>query len=268
MTQFAENEGVRIAYETHGAGDPVVLIMGFTAPRQAWLLQIPALAQRYRVIALDNRNAGESDVTPQCSMTLMASDVRAVMDAEGVRAAHVVGLSMGGMIAQHVALTFPDRVNKLALCTTTCGGPQSVQPGPDVMMGLMSLSQGSGLADPQMLEKAGWILFPRQWLADNLQKLQTLMAPLLTIPRPSLAGVQAQMLAIMQHNTYDRLPEIRHRTLVLHGTDDVLVPPRNADILAARIPNSRLEWIPASGHGFNFQEAETFNRILLNFLAE
>jgi 3-oxoadipate enol-lactonase len=266
MTRFANNQGVRIAYETHGSGEPVLLIMGFGAPRQAWLAQIPALAERFQVLALDNRNAGESDVTPDCTMQLMAADAVAVLDAEGIDRAHVVGLSMGGMIAQHVALEHPQRVRSLSLCTTTCGGPQAEQAGPDVIAGLLSL-QGASLADPQALEEFGWILFPRDWLAANGTRLKTAMAPLLDLPRPPMAAVQAQLLAILSHNTYERLPAIPHRTLVLHGTDDVLIPPSNAAVLAAQIPNHRLEWIPGSGHGFNFQEPETFNRIMIDFLS-
>jgi 3-oxoadipate enol-lactonase len=248
MTRFANSQGVRIAYETHGSGEPVLLIMGFGAPRQAWMVQIPALAERFQVIALDNRNAGESEVTPHCTMELMAADAMAVLDAEGIGSAHVVGLSMGGMIAQHVALNHPERVRSLSLCTTTCGGPQAVQAAPDVLAGLMGL-QGATLADPQVLDKFGWILFPRD------------------VPRPPMAAVQAQLMAILSHNTYERLPAIAHRTLVLHGTDDVLIPPDNANVLAERIPSSRLEWIPGSGHGFNFQEPHTFNRILIDFLS-
>ena len=265
MTRFADSQGVRIAYEAHGAGEPVLLIMGFGAPRQAWTVQIPALAERFRVIALDNRNAGESEVTSTCTMPLMAADAIAVLDAEGIDRAHVVGLSMGGMIAQHVALEYPARVRSLALCTTTCGGPHSVQAGADVLAGLMGM-QGANLADPQVLEKFGWILFPRDWLAANGASLKTAMAPLLGIPRPSMAAVQAQLMAILSHDTHDRLPNIIHRTLVLHGTDDVLIPPGNANVLAERIPDSRLEWIPGSGHGFNFQEPDTFNRVLIEFL--
>ena len=266
MTRFANSNGVRIAYETHGSGDPVLLIMGFGAPRQAWITQIPALVERFHVIALDNRNAGESEVTPNCTMQLMAADAMAVLDAEGLDSAHVVGLSMCGMIAQHVALEYPERVRSLSLCTTTCGGPNAVQAAPDVLAGLMGM-QGASLTDPQALEKFGWILFPRDWLAANSASLQKAMAPLLGVPRPPMAAVQAQLMAILSHNTYERLPAIAHRTLVLHGTDDVLIPPGNANVLASQLQNHRLEWIPGSGHGFNFQEPETFNRILIDFLS-
>ncbi len=266
MAQFTDSQGVRIAYETHGAGDPVLLIMGFGAPRQAWIAQIPALAEHFRVIALDNRNAGASEVTSNCTMQLMAADAMAVLDAEGIDRAHIVGLSMGGMIAQHIALEYPARVRTLALCTTSCGGPHAVQAGPEVLAGLMGL-QGANLADPQVLDKFGWVLFPRDWLAANGARIRQALAPLLDVPRPSMAAVQAQMMAILSHDTYGRLPEITHRTLVLHGSADVLIPPGNANILAERIPNSRLEWIPDSGHGFNFQEPETFNRIVIDFLS-
>jgi 3-oxoadipate enol-lactonase len=266
MTRFANSNGVRIAYETHGSGEPVLLIMGFGAPRQAWLAQIPALAERFHVVALDNRNAGESEVTPDCSMQLMAADAMAVLDAEGIGQAHVVGLSMGGMIAQHVALEYPHRVRSLALCTTTCGGPHAEPTAGDVLAALMGL-QGASLTDPEVLEKFGWILFPRDWLAANSSRLKVAMAPLAAIPRPSMAAVQAQLMAILSHDTYERLPAIAHRTLVLHGTDDVLIPPGNATLLAERIPNRRLEWIPGSGHGFNFQEPDVFNRILIDFLS-
>src|SRR5262249_20595248 len=160
----------------------------------------------------------------------------AVLDAEGIDRAHIVGLSMGGMIAQHVALNYPERVRSLSLCTTTCGGPKAVQASADVIAGLMGM-QGAKLTDPQVLEKFGWILFPRDWLAANVDRLKTALAPLIDVPRPSMAAVQAQMMAILSHNTYERLPAIAHRTLVLHGTDDVLIPPGNANLLAEQIPN-------------------------------
>src|SRR5260221_6624747 len=125
---FIENQGARVYWDEHGAGEPVLLIMGLGYPSYLWHRMRPTLAAQYRTIALDNRGSGRSDVpTGPYPIALMASDAAAVLDAAQVESAHVFGLSMGGMIAQEFALQYPKRVRSLILGCTAAGGPNAVR---------------------------------------------------------------------------------------------------------------------------------------------
>src|SRR5215470_17969608 len=136
---YAENDGTRIYWEEQGAGDPVVLIMGLGYTHEMWHRLAPALAKQYRVISFDNRGVGQTDAPPgPYSMQAMAADTVAVMDAAGCGRAHVFGISMGGMIAQELALRYPERVRSLILGCTACGGPHAIPAGPGVLATLMA----------------------------------------------------------------------------------------------------------------------------------
>src|SRR5271154_5201086 len=136
---FIENQGAKIYWDEQGSGEPLLLIMGLSYPSYMWHRTRPELAQRYRTIAFDNRGVGQSDVPPGVySIALMASDAAAVLDAAGVESAHVFGISMGGMIAQELALQSPKRVRKLILGCTAAGGPTAVRAEPEVTELLMN----------------------------------------------------------------------------------------------------------------------------------
>src|SRR6202035_6194845 len=135
---FVINEGVKIYWDECGSGEPLLLVMGLSYPSYMWHRSRPILAQHYRTIAFDNRGIGQSDVPSGAySMSMMASDGAGVLDAAGVEAAHVFGVSMGGMIAQEFALQYPKRVRSLILGCTAAGGPHAVQPKPQVLEILM-----------------------------------------------------------------------------------------------------------------------------------
>jgi 3-oxoadipate enol-lactonase len=125
---FVENQGAKLYWDEQGAGEPLLLIMGLSYPSYMWHRSRPVLASRYRSIAFDNRGIGQSEVPDGVySISLMASDAAAVLDAAGVQTAHLFGVSMGGMIAQEFALQYPDRVRSLILGCTAAGGPHVVQ---------------------------------------------------------------------------------------------------------------------------------------------
>jgi 3-oxoadipate enol-lactonase len=131
---FAENQGTRIYWEEEGRGVPVLLIMGLGLPSYLWHRTRPLIAKQYRAITLDNRGVGRSDVPAgPYPISLMASDAAAVLDAAGAERVHVLGISMGGMIAQEFALQHPERVQSLILGCTTSGGPDAVQAEPEVL---------------------------------------------------------------------------------------------------------------------------------------
>src|SRR5262245_58072679 len=130
---FAENQNTKIYWDEHGTGEPVLLIMGLGYPSVMWFRTRPLLAEHYRTIAFDNRGVGRSDAPPgPYSISQMAADAAAVLDASGCESAHLYGVSMGGMIAQEVALQYPARVRSLILGCTAAGGPHAVRAEPEV----------------------------------------------------------------------------------------------------------------------------------------
>src|SRR4051794_18504846 len=146
--------GTKLYWEEHGSGDPILLIMGLGASLEAWDRLAPILATRYRTILFDNRGVGRSDVPPgPYSLETMADDAAAVLDAAGVKSAHVIGISMGGMIAQELALRHPSRVRRLILGCTSCGGREAVRAEAEVAAALKARA-----AMPR--EQAMWMMAP------------------------------------------------------------------------------------------------------------
>jgi 3-oxoadipate enol-lactonase len=257
---FIKNQGARIYWDEQGQGAPLLLIMGLGYPSYLWHRTRPALAAKYRTIALDNRGSGQSDVPEgPYSIALMASDAAAVLDAAGVESAHVFGLSMGGMIAQEFALQYPKRVRSLILGCTACGGPNAVRAEAEVTKILMARGvppEEAALAMRPYIYDAGTpverieedMAIRRQWF-----------------PRPQ--GFLAQLQAILAWEAYSRLPQITAPTLVIHGESDQLVPPGNGKLIASRIPGAKLVLLPKASHIFATDQTEAAHRAILEFLA-
>src|SRR5471032_395229 len=239
------HDGAQIDWEARGAGDPLLMIMGLGATREWWDRITPTLAARYRTILFDNRGVGRSDVPPgPYSIPGMADDAAAVMDAAGVASAHVFGASMGGMIAQELALHHPSRVRSLILGCTACGGRQVVPATREV---------GAALAARTTMtrEEAMWAMVP--YIFDASTPRDVVAADLairLTSPVTN-DGYFAQLQGIRAWSgSYDRLAGLTMPTLVIHGETDQLVPPENGRIVAKAIPGSRLLMIPHASHIF------------------
>src|SRR5262245_42849015 len=156
MAYTTSSDGTRIHYETHGAGAPVLLIMGLGSNASGWHRTIPWLAERYQAIAFDNRGTGRSEVPEgPYSMAQMAADAAAVLDAAGHATAHITGASLGGMIAQRFALTYPQRLRSLILLCTTPGGAHAARASDDVMKALLD-----GGGDPaSAIRRNAWFLY-------------------------------------------------------------------------------------------------------------
>lgn len=230
MTIASIND-IEMYYEEHGdvRNEPVLLIMGFGANAGAWAPQVPALAAQYRVIAFDNRGAGRS-TQPDApySMEQMAADSAALLDHLGIASAHIIGASMGGMIAQEFALRYPARVRSLVLACTSPGGPHSF--GYDKLLeaapALLEAEDPSALTPEQMQEQLQLIFTP-EFIAHPAEGLAQMFGSALQYPaRP--AGVKGQTRAVLGHDTYDRLPGITAPTLVIAGDADELVDARNS----------------------------------------
>jgi 3-oxoadipate enol-lactonase len=263
---------IEMYYEEHGdpTAEPLLLIMGFGMNAAAWAPQIPALSGRYHVIAFDNRGAGRtSQPEGAYSIPQMAADAAALLDHLGIESAHIVGASMGGMIAQEFALRYPARVHGLVLACTTPGGPQSA--GYDEMIALseegLAMTDLSELLKPERVKEGMDLMFTPEFQAHPGPGLiQTGLAAML-YPQ-SLAGMKGQLAAVRAHDTYDRLPKIAAPTLVIAGDADMLVDARNSPILADRIPGAKLIMLPGQRHGFTAEKPDETNRAILDSLAQ
>lgn len=262
--RFARVNGVNLYYEEHGVGEPMLLIMGFGGNTHGWVGQIPELSRHFHVIAFDNRGAGQSD-KPEApySMEVFADDAAGLLTYLGIQSAHVVGVSMGGMIAQHLALRYPERVRTLVLGCTTPGGPRAVSPAPEV---LAAFQAGGQERDPRRAAELGFpYTFTDEFIAGNRERLLERAESLAHLRAPEV-GLRGHLQAVMGHDTFDRLHEIRVPTLVITGDADPLVPPENSRLIAERIPGAQLVEFPGLKHGFFLEAADEVNRTIIAFV--
>ncbi|MGZ3473348.1 MAG: alpha/beta fold hydrolase [Polyangiales bacterium] len=254
-----------IAYFVEGEGDStLLLIMGLGASSADWGSTFPALlAERHRVVALDNRGTGTSSRVPgPFSLEELARDAIAVLDDVGAEKAHVLGLSMGGMIAQLIALDHRERVEKLVLMSTHCGGANAAMPLPHVLPHLMP-APGTP-ADVIVRTRLAAIAGPG-WAEKNGDEIELRVKNALAAPVPQRT-YRAQLEAIMKGDRHARLEEISAPTLVVHGDVDPLVPYPNGELLAARIPGARLVTLRGVGHLPMWEAPEETARSVLDFL--
>ena len=256
-----ESRGAKIYWDERSVGEPILLIMGLGYPSDMWWRTRPILDSRYRTIVVDNRGAGRSDVPPgPYSIALMAADALAALDAARVESAHVFGISMGGMIAQELALQNPERVRSLILGCTAAGGPTAVRGEPEVTQlftnrGAMTPEQATAASIPYIYD-AGT---SRHRIDEDL-----------AVRRPWLARPEAyvaQLHGILAWESYSRLPQLKVATLVIHGETDRLLPLGNGKLIAARIPDAKLVILPRAGHIFFTDQTVACNRAVLEFLA-
>jgi 3-oxoadipate enol-lactonase len=256
---YAQSGPVRLHYERSGTGPAVLLVMGLGMNATGWWRTVPVLAERLEVIAFDNRGVGRSD-RPEAPYTVggMADDCAAVLDAAGVEHAHVYGLSLGGMIAQELALGHPARVDRLVLGATTPGGERGV-PADEVTLGFFARRAG------MTAEEAVWASVPynygRRTRAERAGLIGEDIVQRLRYPIEQ-APYRAQLEAAMGHDAGDRLAQIRAETLVVHGEDDRMVPVANAHLLAGEIPGARADVWPEAGHLYTTDEPEADRRVL------
>lgn len=256
-------DGCRIHYEVTGrrSAPPVLLIQGLGMDKHGWDLQRLVLSWRYRVIALDNRGAGRSDKPyGEYRLEQMASDAIAVLDDVGAERAHVVGASMGGAIAQVLAVFHPDRIRSLTLACTACRN----QPWrTELLGGWADRAEQNGLGS-MAGEAARWMIGPRSF--RRIVPLLGWLGPL-GLGRPSHAfAAQVAAINAADDSLADRLGTITVPTLVIVGNQDILTPRGDSEELAERIPTAELVVISGAAHGLMIEHASTFNKVLGDFL--
>jgi 3-oxoadipate enol-lactonase len=240
----------------------VLLIMGLSFTHEMWFRVLPRLSGRYRTIFFDNRGMGRSDAPRgPYRMRLMAQDAAAVLDAAGVRAAHVMGASMGGMIAQELALRHPQRVLSLLLGCTSYGGLLARWPSFSHAPRNLPLGEDARMSREEALIP---MLYSPSTPLELIQEDLRVRAAC----RWSYRGFWGQFGGVLMWNSYWRLPRIKVPTLVVHGEDDKLVPPANGRVVAKRIPGARFELLPKAGHILVTDQLEACVALMLEFLAE
>ncbi len=267
---------IELYYEAHGSGDPLLLIMGLAGDSIAWMFQRDAFAAHYRTIVFDNRGVGRSSKPAgPYSIAQMADDTVGVLDAAGVERAHVVGVSMGGMIAQELALRHPTRVRSLVLGCTYARPDAGVTVTFEESLAFFGGQRGadgtiqvdlSALDPMAFIQRLLPLTFTPHFIMTELPKLMQVFSGALAHGF-SMDAIMAQVAATQAHDTLDRLGAIHVPTLVLTGDSDRLIPPSNSELLAARIPGATLTTLPGGSHGFNFETPDAFNREVLSFLA-
>jgi len=259
---------VGIAFEVHGeCGTPVILIMGYTMTRSAWTNQVEGLRGKHQVASFDNRGVGGSDrPAGKYTMAQMVGDTLRVMDTLKWKKAHVVGVSMGGMIAQHLALEHRQRVSSLSLIATHAGGFAGRLPTLRGMRFFVGATMGRGR---KRLDSFQRLLYPEAFLANASKEWfeSAIWARLREVPDPHTR--KAQMAAILGHDTAPRLAELAGLpTMVIGPRLDILVRPSQVARLAKLIPGARYERIEDAGHGVIQQCPKQVNDHLLSHFAD
>jgi pimeloyl-ACP methyl ester carboxylesterase len=260
---IAHANNIDIYYEIHGSGPPLVLIMGLRRNAEWWYRQIPELSKHFTLIAFDNRGAGRSD-KPEMdySIRLFADDTAELMNFLGIPKAHILGISMGGYIAQELAINHPDKINGLILGCTSCGGSRAVSMSEERME---KFAANKGLTPEQILRKDMDLYFSDRFVREHSERIEEFVNISFRYYQPADAFFR-QLNACLNHDTADRVSKVSSPTLIITGDDDHLVPSENSRILKELMPEADLELFPGCRHCFFMEESERFNRSVVAFL--
>lgn len=255
-----------LRYGIRGEGAPVLLIMGFMARGRSWRAQVEALSSQYQVVWFDHRGVGDSSGPAAQSMLEFTEDCVALLDHLGWESAHVLGVSMGGMIAQELALQAPKRVRSLTLIVTQPGGVLSAVP---TARGFPIFLRAQLARSPQgRIDALKSLLVPDQAraLIDEDELSRKLRADFTPKPPPSTR--LRHIKAVLRHDVRSRLPKVAAPTLVVQALDDLLVHPKHSERIARLIPNARLVSFSDAGHGVIRQSRVPINEAIASHLAE
>jgi len=259
MPTAALDEGLELHYEDRGDGPVLLLIAGIPAIADDWDALAEPLSRSRRVIAYDNRGSGRSSVTPPpYSTRQLAADATALLDSLGIERADVFGMSMGGMVAQELAIGWPPRVRRLILGCTHAG-PANSAPQP------REAGRAFALQTDDWRERME-ALAPFAFAQDVDERLLAAFIQKKAGDVQDPVGYAGQIQAVLGHDSAARLDAIRARTLILTGDDDRVIPAASSEILRDRIPGAVLETIPGAGHLFFIEQPRRTQELLEAFL--
>lgn len=280
--QFVEVNGIKVCYKITGEGEPLVLIHGFGSKKEVYIGQVPVLSKDgFKVITFDNRGSGKSTHSDEHSepftAEMMATDTKELLDHLGIDKAHILGYSLGGMIAQMFALMYPERVDKLILVATTPDFPANES-------GIKMYKDGKIQRYHNLMEdpvKTFWDnatpgftrQFKKELLADQKKKIHGLFSAedLIEIDKQNPSNphdIEKSGEFLKQFDVYEQLPEIKHETLIIAAGKDKTLPKMLSEKIHEKIPNSKLVVVDRCGHGFVQEKAPEVNKAILEFLKE
>ena len=263
MAYVRAEDGTRLHYQVWGPpdGEPLLLVHGLGADHRGWIMQRRAFGSRYRCIAFDNRGVGSSDAPRgPYDLEVMADDATRVLDAVGHDSAHVVGVSMGGILAQILAVEHPERVRSLTLASTAC---RHLPWRRALLASWIETAETHGMG-VFVRDNMRWLMGPRS--LRRIWPLTAVLAPLVVNVPPHGFAAQARAILAMDDALAGELGGIRVPTLVTVGSQDILTPRGDSVELAERIPTAELVVIRGGAHLVQAEHAGTFNRVVLEHL--
>jgi 3-oxoadipate enol-lactonase len=261
MAFTTTDDGTKLYWEESGSGTPLLMIQGLGWSADMWYSLVPQLESSYRLIRYDARGIGRSDVPAgPYPIELMADDAMAVLTAAGVDEAHVLGVSLGGIVAQEVALRHPARVCSLSLGCTHPGGAETIWPEPEV---LEALKGRRDMSLEELMRTAALYGY-----APGATSVDEDIRRRLALPT-AIDGYEAQLMGGLTYpGTTSRLPSLGVPVLVFTGNLDRMVPPKNSETIAAAIPDAKLVVIPGAGHVLFTEQPDVIGALLLEFLQD
>jgi 3-oxoadipate enol-lactonase len=251
---------INIDYKVEGRGEPLVMIMGLTASRSGWMAQTPFFKKYFQVITFDNRGAGKSSKPPGPYTTkMMADDVIGLMDYLGIKKAHIIGASMGGMIAQELAINHPERVMKLVLACTYARPAEMKEFTPEQ-------AKMTQLSIDKVPDALVGLAFNKPFYRITFGVLNRIQTKF--IGAEGMTGIAGQRDACASHNTSDRLSLIKAPTLVIVGSRDRIINSISSEVIASKIPDARLIKVEGGSHSFSLEMRKEFNQNVLEFLTD
>jgi len=259
---------MKLHYETHGVGEPLILIPGFACGAWSWFRQTAELSKDFQVVEFDPRGIGKSKIenpldAENLSIETFVRDVLTILNDLKIEKANVLGASFGGFVAQEFALKFPERLNKLILACTTAGGENHVKPDIEI---LRSFTPDPGLKIGERIRKFIRPAFTGEFNVEHAAEVEK-VCRLRESNAVNDVVYFAQLQAAFTFNTEDKLGLIENETLVIAGDQDNVVPVQNSVNLAEKIPNAKLKIIENGSHMLFIENASEFNRIVSQFVS-
>jgi len=257
--------GIALYYEVHGQGDPLLMIKGLGHSAKLWLCQVPYLSRYFRTIIYDSRGVGRSDkpVVPY-SIADEGAEAVGLLDFLGIERAHVLGVSRGGYVAQEIAIGFPERVDKLVLLVTSCGGPEYLAATQEIWARVLDVT---GLTRAEIYRQGVRYSTTPEFFDQQPELVDRLVSLRMEDPQP-LHAFKLQFDSASAFDARDRARHIRAPTLVIGGRQDQIVPLAFVRHLAAQIPGARLQVVDKAGHLAFIEQSDTVNRAVKAFLEE
>lgn len=261
-----EVSGGTLHYEISGQGETLVLVPGFASGAWSWSWQVPELSKNFKVVTFDPRGVARSTLLNRSAVSIeaIADDIKELLDESKIERAHVLGISFGGFVAQKFALSWPDRLNRLILASTSFGGPKHVAPSMEV---LTAFASTEGLNTPGRIRKYLSVAFSPRFVEEHPQTVDEFCDLREANVVPEDVYMQ-QLRSAMTFNSEPAVADISAPTLIVTGSNDTVVPMENSANLSRAVPRSRLQVIEGAGHMAFVEKAAEFNEIATEFLLE